>query len=217
MTRFWRRFATIVSFSFLFTLLAAQKNDGWELKNNKDGVKVYFKKTADVHEIKLITSLHTSLSGIVQLLSEVEHYPLWGYKILESKLLKKVSDTEVYYYTKLDFPWPLNDRDIIMHTHLTQDPVTKKIITTSVAVPDYLPENKDVVRIQQANTRWTLLPGTGGWPYIEYYIYTNPGGNLPDWLINMAIDVGPRETIKAMRTLLQQEKYKKTKLAHIKE
>lgn len=195
----------------------AQNNGGWALKNNKEGVKVYFKKTADVHEIKLITSLHTTLPGIVQLLSEVEHYPVWGYKVMESKLLKKVSDKEMYYYSKLDFPWPLSDRDLIMHTYLEQDSVTKRITARSVAEPGYLPENKDVVRIRNAHTQWTLLPGTGGWPYIEYYIYSDPGGNIPDWLVNMAIDVGPRETIKAMRGLLQQEKYKKAKLAHIRE
>jgi len=195
----------------------AQSSDDWNLKNDKDGVKVYFKKTADVHEIKLVTSLQTSLAGLVQLLSEVEHYPLWGYKVLDAKLLKKVSDTEMYYYSKLDFPWPLNDRDVIMHTHLEQDPVTKKIIARSVAVPDYLPENKDVIRIRNAHTQWTLLPGTGGWPYIEYYIYSDPGGNLPDWLVNMAIDVGPRETIKGIRTMLQQDRYKNAKLMHIQE
>ncbi|HNG91039.1 MAG TPA: hypothetical protein PK858_12565, partial [Saprospiraceae bacterium] len=58
----------------------SQKGDTWALKNNKDGVKVYFKKTADVHEVKLVTSLHTSLSGIVYLLSDVGSYTSWGYK-----------------------------------------------------------------------------------------------------------------------------------------
>lgn len=196
---------------------AAQQTENWALKNNKDGVKVYFKKTADVHEVKLVTSLHTSLSGIVSLFSDVSSYPNWGYKVMESKLLKKVSDTEMYYYTRLDFPWPLSDRDIIMHTSLTQDPTTKQIIAKSTAAPNYLPLNKDVVRISNAHTQWTLLPGTGGWPYIEYHIYSDPGGNLPDWLVNMAIDVGPRETIKSMRALLQQDKYKHAKLAYIKE
>lgn len=201
----------------IFNPLLAQNRDNWSLKNNKDGVKVYFKRSSDIHEIKLVTSLQTTLSGLVALLSEVEHYPAWGYKVIESKLLKKVSDTEMYYYSKLDFPWPFNDRDLIMHTHLEQDPTTKRIVARSVAVPDYLPENKDVVRIKNAHTEWTILPGSGGWPYVEYYIYSDPGGNLPDWLVNMAIDVGPRETIKEIRGFLKQEKYQKAKLAHIKE
>ena len=60
-----------------------------------------------------------------------------------------------------------------------------------------------------AHTKWTLLPGPGGWTYVEYYVYSDPGGSLPDWLVNMALDVGPRETIKNMRSFVRQEKYQR--------
>ncbi|MEO6037726.1 MAG: hypothetical protein ABIQ93_04875, partial [Saprospiraceae bacterium] len=106
-------------FRFLFLLLISiglfqlpvysQGSDGWLLKNDKDNVQVFYKKTDDVQEIKLVTSLKTTLSGLVHLLSDVENYPNWGYKVMESRLLKRVSDTEMYYYTRLDFPWPLAD------------------------------------------------------------------------------------------------------------
>jgi hypothetical protein len=217
MTSPLRPLAATLIFSLIFNALQAQRSDAWTLKNNKDGIKVYFKRSSDIHEIKLVTSFQTTLPGLVFLLSEVDLYPVWGYKVAESKLLKKVSDHEMYYYSRLDFPWPFNDRDFIMHTHLEQDPVTKRIIARSVAEPAYLPEKKDVVRIKNAHTQWTILPGTGGWPYVEYYIYSDPGGNMPDWLVNMAIDVGPRETIKQLRGLLKQDKYQKAKLGHIKE
>lgn len=208
-------------FSLLCVVLAqpaaAQTSDGWVFKNDKDAVKVYYRKTADVHEIKLVTSLKSSLSGIVQLFSEVPNYPQWGYKVSESRLVRWVSDRECYYYSRLDFPWPLNDRDIVMHTTMVQDPETRAITATSVAAPDMLAEVPDVVRIRNARTRWTLIPGGSGWLYVEYHIYSNPGGNIPDWLVNMAIDTGPRETIKSMRKLLQQPKYQAAKLAYIKE
>jgi len=212
-----RPFAAILVFFLIFNALQAQSGDAWTLKNNKDGVKVYFKRTSDIHEIKLATSFQTTLSGLVFLLSEVDLYPVWGYKVVESKLLKKVSEHEMYYYSRLDFPWPFNDRDLVMHTYLEQDPATKRIVARSVAEPAYLPEKKDVVRIKNAHTQWTILPGTGGWPYVEYYIYSDPGGNMPDWLVNMAIDLGPRETIKGIRGLLKQDKYQKAKLGHIKD
>lgn len=205
-----------VALVFSFSLQAQGKED-WSLKKDKDGVKVYYRQTSNIYEIKLATSLKIPLSGLIQLFSEVESYPKWGYKVLESKLLQKVSDTEMYYYSRLDFPWPMNDRDLIMHTKLTQDPITHHVIATSVSVPDYLPVVKDVERIRIANTQWTLVPGAGGWLYVEYYIYSHPGGSIPDWLVNMAIDVGPRETIKNIRTIIQQPRYQVVKLAYIKE
>lgn len=205
-------------FVFCFLLASqAQNKDGWVLKNEKNDVKVFYRKTSDVYEVKLITSIKSSLTGLVTLLSEVENYPSWGYKVAESKLVSQVSDKESVYYSKLDFPWPLDDRDIIMRNRIEQDPISRKIVATSNAVPATLPENNGVVRIKTATTKWTIVPGQGGWLYVEYYIYSNPGGSLPDWLVNMAIDVGPRETIKNIRGFVGQPKYQTAKLAYIKE
>jgi hypothetical protein len=192
-----------------------QKKDPWILKNDKDNVKVFYRKTTDIHEVKLTASIKTTVPGLVQLLSEVDLYPSWGYKVAYSKLLEKVSDTEMYYYSRIDFPWPLQDRDLIMHTKLTQDPVTKIVTATSTAAPDYLPVNKDLERIRVANTKWTIIGNLNGWTYVEYYIYSSPGGNIPDWAINLAIDVGPRETIKGIKKLIPAPKYQDAELDYI--
>jgi START domain len=196
---------------------AQKKNGGWELKSDKDGMKVYYKKNDGIYELKLTTSIKTSLTGIAQLFNEVENYSRWGYKVSESKLLHKVSDTEMYYYVKLDFPWPMDDRDLIMHTNLEQDPKTHVLTSKSKAAPDYIPENKGVVRIKEADTKWTLHPGSGGWLYIEYELFSDPGGSIPDWAVNLAIDIGPMETIKSLRNMLKDVKYQSAKLAYIKE
>jgi hypothetical protein len=201
---------------FLLPFLGiAQKKDPWLFKNEKDNVKVYYRKTSDIHEVKLTTSLKTSVSGLVHLLSEVELYPTWGYKVAYSKLIEKISDTEMYYYSRIDFPWPLQDRDLIMHTKLSQDPVTKIVTAISEAAPDYLPLNKDLERIRIANTKWTIVGNPNGWTYVEYYIYSSPGGNIPDWAINLAIDVGPRETMKGIRKLIVAPKYQEIELDYI--
>lgn len=198
-------------------LIAQKKNDGWVLKNEKDAIKVYYRKTAGIYELKLATSIKVSLSSMAHLLDEVDDYPVWGYKVSEARLLKRVSPTELFYYTKIDFPWPLSDRDVIMHTRTEQDPHTRALHSISTALPDYIPGMADVVRIPKASIQWTVIPGNGGWAYIEYYLYSDPGGNLPDWVVNMALDVGPRETFKRMREILKTPRYQNTKLAHIRE
>jgi hypothetical protein len=212
-----RKTLTLIWIIATFFSLQAQNSDDWSLRKDKDGVKVYYKQTSDVHEIKLATSLKIPLSGLIQLFSEVENYPKWGYKVMESRLLQRISDTEMYYYSRLDFPWPMSDRDLVMHTHLIQDPVSHRITAVSVAAPDYIPAVKDVERMRNAHTQWTLVPGKGGWVYVEYYIYSHPGGSIPDWMVNMAIDVAPRETIKNIREIIQQQRYQTAKLAYIKE
>lgn len=207
----------ILLLSTAFLTSAQSNGDEWIYKGVKDGVKVFYRKKTDIYELKLVTSIQTSLSGIIQLFNEVENYPQWGYKVRESRLLKRISETEIIYYSRLDFPWPLDDRDLIFHSKLEQDPFTKRVTSTSVSLPDYLPTYDGVVRIREANTKWILIPGSGNWLYVEYYLHSDPGGSIPDWAVNLGIDMGPRETIKNLRTLLQQQKYQTIKLAHIKE
>lgn len=103
-------------FSAFLPLLAfclqAQNTEDWKLKSDKNGVKVYYRSTGDVHEIKLRYRMKARMSNLMHVLNEVETYPVWGYKVAESHLVKKVSDNEMYYYTLIDFPWPLSDRDM---------------------------------------------------------------------------------------------------------
>lgn len=98
--------------------LNAQKPDEWLLKSHKDGVKVYYRQTGDVYELKLVTSVRASLPGMVLLFDDPSRYTEWVYRSTESKCIKRVSETEMYYYVRFDFPWPLSDRDLIMHTQL---------------------------------------------------------------------------------------------------
>ena len=203
-------------FFFLLTACSLSAQD-WEFKNEKEGVKVYYRQKADIFELKLTASIETSLSGIVQLFNQVERYPQWGYKIAESRLLEKISETECIYYTKFDFPWPLADRDVIMRSKLEQDPHSKVVTSVSTAEPWRLAEYADVVRIKDAHTRWVMHPNNSGWLYLEYFVYSDPGGGIPDWAVNMAIDVGPRETVKRIRDVLKEPAFRRIRLAHIKE
>lgn len=203
--------------SVLFSTLQAQSSDNWVLRGEKDDVQVYYRQTSDVHEIKLVTTIRTSLAGIVQLFDDVPSYPQWGYHLMEARLVKRVSETEMYYYSRFDFPWPLSDRDLIMHTQLKQDPNTRTVTSVSVAVPDMLPEVEGVVRIRKAHSKWVICPAKPGVLNVEYYLYSHPGGQLPGWLINMAVDIGPRESIKKMRALLLDPTYRNARLAHVRE
>lgn len=196
---------------------AAQSKDGWVLKSQRNAIKVFYRKTSDIHELKLTTSIKTPLSGIVHLLDDVDKYTVWGYKISEARLIKRISPTEIIYYSRIDFPWPMSDRDVVLRTTVEQDLQNNAVTSSSVAVAGWAPEVKDVIRLKKANTRWTVIPGANGWMYVEYYLYSDPGGNLPDWAINLAIDVGPRETIKRMREILKDPLYQNAKLAHIRE
>jgi START domain len=203
---------------FLSGREAAERKDGWVFKKEKDNVKVYTKKMDNGHTaVKLTSSVQAGLSGVALLFSDVDDYIKWGYKMTESKLVHRTSDTELHYYAKFDFPWPLDDRDIVMHSVLTQDAKTKMLHYENNAKPETVAEKKNVVRIKDAKTEWKFFAPKDGWMYLEQYIFSDPGGDIPAWATDFAVDSGPIETIRGIRKRLRDERYQKAKLEHIKE
>ncbi len=194
----------------------AQKPSNWDYSGEKDGIKIYHQKTPGFLHIKLSTTVRVPLSGIFALFTDVDHYKDWGYKISESRLLKRISSNEVWLYMKYDFPWPLEDRDIILKSRMEQDPVSRQIHITNTPYPTFLPENKGITRIKNTTTEWIFIPGPDNWVYFEQYIHTDSAEDLPDWVVKIGVDTGPRETAKNVRRLLQQEKYQTIEVVNIK-
>ena len=204
----------LVSLWAMNTAFAQAPN--WVYKGEKDGVKVYLQKKAGVYDVKLTTSIQTSLSAFCHLMGDVESYPHWGYKIAESQLLDQKDESHLAYYSRIDFPWPLNDRDVALENQMSQAK-DGTITFHSKAKKGLKDEVNDVIRMDDVETTWIIFPPKNGWCYVEYYIHSNPEGNLPDWLVNMAIDMGPRETINAIKAELKKPTYRTIRLAYIKE
>ena len=191
----------------IFVLNIGLSQNDWLFKGKKSNINIYYKKTADVYDLKLTTSVRSSDEGFIKLLSEVEMFPNWIYKVKSSRLIKKISETEGIYYILLDFPWPLNDRDMVMHYHLEVDKKHEIIYSRSYAEHDIVPEVKDVIRITNAKLEWKIFKQQNEYVYFEYTIHSDPGGKIPDWLVNLVLDKGPIETIKKMKTYLEKPEY----------
>ncbi len=200
---------TIISHSF------AQAT--WTLLKNEDGIKVYSRNESDnssLKELKVEAELKTSLSALISVLSDKASYPKWVYRCANSELLKKNSEFETYHYQSTDMPWPVQNRDIIIHTKITQNPSTKEVIISCNGVGDYIPKKDNYIRITSYRVTWKLTPLTNNTVKMEYIMAVNPAGSLPSWLVNMSLTEGPINTIKNLRNHLLN--YQEVTLNYIK-
>jgi hypothetical protein len=193
--------------------------DEWKLKKETEHIKVYYRKSADsrVNELKLLTTVNSSLSGLVSLLRDVPNYTNWIYKCEKVEPLGQSTHSEGRYWAELDFPWPLQNRDMICHSRISQDPKTKVVAIKVEGQPAYLEKKDGIVRIEVLELTWTLTPAPDGQIHIEYQLLSDPGGVLPGWLINLAIDQGPTQTIRSLREQVAGQKYQSSKLSYIQE
>ncbi|MEM6317565.1 MAG: START domain-containing protein [Bacteroidota bacterium] len=213
--------------NWLFTILITsfplfifgQTIGEWKLKKEKNDLKVYVRDNSatPIKELKMVFKVDASMSAIVELLQDVAAIPDWVYRCPKAYSIKKISDSEEVYYNLVDFPWPLDDRDLVVRNVLTQDPVTKVVKSESFAEASYIAEKEGIIRIQKTHLWWTFTPNDEGWIDVEYFLSSDPGGFIPAWIINLAIDQGPTHTIKEFKKILKLPKYRDAQLDFISE
>ncbi len=204
---------------FLSINTFSQSNADWELKRDKGGIKVYMREVpdSDIKELKFETEIEASLNAVAAILTNVEGFDDWVYASVISKTIKKVSDTEVFYYTEIDFPWPMSNRDLILHSKFWQDPHTLSIHSKTSSEHTLEPEIDGIVRITKTDIHWIFTPIGNGRVKIDYYLNSDPGGSIPVWMINLAADQGPLQTMIKFKEEIAKEKYRNAKLAFVQE
>ncbi len=189
----------------------------WDLKTDKEGIKVWSRTdpNSKFNQLKLECKVEASLSSLVALLQDVPAYPEWVYHNKSAKILKKVSDREMYFYEQIQSPFGTSNRDFAGHVIISQDADSKRVHVSVKSVPEYVPEDKDFVRVPLSDETWTIVPINKNSSRIEYQLDINPGGSVPAWLVNSFSEKGPFESFHNLRKQVNLDKYKKAILPFI--
>jgi len=208
----------------LLTLLSgfsgfAQKGDNWKLARDQEGVKVYLRSAGSMEtkEVLGISRVPASLGALVSLVKDPEYHPNWIYANKQARFLKIISDFEWIYYNISEAPWPVRNRDLITRVKLEQDPNSYAVSIDSEGLPDYIPANKNLVRIARLKSSWVFTPKSNGIVDIRFELSIDLGGDIPAWLINLAIDKGPFNTIRNLKKAVKTDRYRNKVLPYIKE
>ncbi|MBK9192572.1 MAG: hypothetical protein IPM77_14320 [Crocinitomicaceae bacterium] len=183
---------------FQVTYLFADSD--WVPAKDEDGIKVYTRQVDgwDVHEFKVICVMNVKRYIIYETLIDVVKYPQWYPDIVESELCKKISETEFYCYSKMDIPWPSDDRDGECHIKVTHNKEEKVTLINMTVVEKYKSKADGYVRMTRGKGFWKLT-SKGEGCVVHYQYLSDPGGSMPSWLINMFIVDNPYNTVKALR------------------
>jgi hypothetical protein len=202
---------------FLLARLAVFGQGSWKLNADKDGIKIYTAQIPDskIKAIKVECEVEASPSQLVALLMDVNTSTDWLYHTKTCRLLKQVSPADIYYYSEVNLPWPAENRDFVAHLMVKQNPDTKVITIDGPAVPGMVPEKKGVVRIEHSTGKWTITPCGQALVKVEYTLHTEPGGNIPAWMVNMFATQGPLQVFENLKRQVQKPAYKNATLSYI--
>lgn len=201
----------------LFFVAIAGFSQEWSSVMQKDNVQVYSRKadSKSIKEVKIVGKLQATIHEVVAALEDFDFHEKWVYKTIDSRIIELVDDGKLYYYISSRFPFPAQDRDLVIYYERTQNPDTKIVFTKSIAAPSKEPTYDKFIRIEDFVATYEIKPMPDGWVEIEYLLKSDPGGSLPKWIINLAIVEGPMKTMQRLFTLIESGKYKNQKVTGI--
>lgn len=178
----------------------AQKN--CELKLNKDSIQVF---TCDPEnsKYKVIQAkfyLKASQRQLKAMLLDIGHLAEWQDQTVSAKLLNKVSENEIIYHTEVKAPL-VDNRDFVIRLTIQQINAHEMKVTL-VSIPDYIPKQKNVVRVPMSKAVWVAKEVKPGRLQINYLLEIDLGGTLPTWVINSLSHKAPYQTFMSMKATI---------------
>lgn len=212
---------TIIFFSvFFFNFYSATAQEKpWKLKAEKEGITIYNRSVnySRVKQLKMTTSVKSTLGALVNVLDDVSRYPEWMYGCKGGERVNPNSSDTPYYMTTIQFPKPLSWRVMFIRNIIEQDSVTKEVLLKTVSVKNQKFNDDNFVVMEEVETIWKLKPLENGEVQIESYLFCDPAGNIPFWLVNTLLDRGPMKTIQRLKKRLQEEEFRNVKFEGIKD
>ncbi|HEY2580670.1 MAG TPA: START domain-containing protein [Mucilaginibacter sp.] len=195
----------VIALLLISGITSASAQRDWELSTEKDGVRIYTSMVPDskIKAIKVEGEFNATPSQLVALIMDVNSSAEWVYHVKSSVLVKRVSPSELYYYSEVTLPWPLTNRDFVAHLIVSRNPVTKVVTIDGPAVAGFVPVKEGVIRVIDSKGKWIITPIGPNRIKVEYTIHVDPGGTLPSWLVNTFATEGPLKIFRGIKEQLQ--------------
>ena len=181
---------------FIYINFSNLDNDNWELKKDKDSIKVYIRNIDEsTKEYRAETIINSDLDNIFNTITDFDNSYKWMYKLNSSEILKK-SDTLMYVYFVVDMNWPLKNRDLVSDAVIKRD--IDKIKIEMNSTPDYIPVNSKLVRINKSRSIWNLekIDDFNTKVTLQSYAVVN---GIPIFIMDLFILDSPMYSMKRLR------------------
>lgn len=167
---------------------------------------------------RAVTTVRSSLSGLVALLLDTSAAPQWVFRTNRIELLRRDDRAQTFVVRAETNFWPLQDRDVVLNGRVYQDPATLVVqIDSQSAPPGQYPLRNEFVRMPNMRGNWEFRPLGNGLVEVAMSGIADPGGSIPDFLVNLVIKETPYRTLLGLRQMVVQAKYQQARVDGVRE
>ena len=187
----------------LWMLLLTAPDEGWQQTGKSDGITVSSreKKDSKVLEMRAVALIDAPPAAVWHTVRNYDHFQETMPYVETGKVLARESNDQViYFYGVVDTPLGSKRDYIIKLVNETPDDGSGAY-KVSWTASEKGPAPKDgFVRVTLNDGSWTLEPREDGRKtWVTYYVYTDPGGSIPNWIINRGNATAVAKVLKAVR------------------
>jgi hypothetical protein len=172
----------------------------WNFIKEKDGIKLYTKEEPGqrLKSFMGIVDINAPAEKVYSLLENVNNTSWWDKNITRIKILGYEKNKRAQYYLVYDLPWPVADRDICVDVRIALDTLTGERKITALPLPELVPQTSGMVRIKNYSQAWSVIPKGKEMTHVILEGFVDPGGSVPDWILNMLIIDSPYRSLKGI-------------------
>lgn len=171
----------------------------WSLQKDEDRIQLYTRAVegSPFLEVKAVVTIDAPMDKVLAQMGNGDGCTEWRAMCKSSRVFKRVSDTERYVYVVMDLPWPVADRDMVVHSVASVDRESQTVSVEANSASALHPP-QDYVR---AESSFSYLIRALGEERVEFTLlmHTDLGGNLPPKQFNIRL---PSVTFKDMKRLV---------------
>lgn len=200
--------------------VALANEEGWTLARDRAGIQVWTRSIPDypIREFKAVTTVKTTLNGLVALIMDTPNATRWVYRTTRIDLLKR-DDVRGYFLIQvlMDFPWPMSNRDAIMEGYIRQDDNGVVTVKSHTIESSTHLSPSGYIRMTDMLGNWRFKPLKDGIVEVTMQGRANPGGSIPAGVINLLVHETPYKTLQGLRRVIGSDIYQKQSFPQIRE
>ncbi len=188
--------------------LPAENADGWSLRKEADNIRVYTidRGNSSFKAFKAEAVLDAPIETLMAVMINPKSCMEWVHNCTESYAFGQGSFHDRYAYSVNDMPWPVTDRDYVLHIRTRGDQATGEIVMDLNATPNQRAEFDNRVRVDRSDTLYRFIP-EGDQTRMIWLQHTDPNGALPGWLVNSLLVDIPVRSLQALEQVAAKERY----------
>ncbi len=171
---------------------------GWNYLYQKDGITVY-QESSNKNYYRADAVIKENFFTVLAVAADIARRPEWVPNLKESTILEGSVMGGLVLYEVFHLPWPATNRDVVIKCDIKKNYESKNLLIAfeSITREDH-PPVKGKIRVPEAKGEMEFSFIDEQTTKGRYQIQLDPGGTLPNFIVNFFIKNAPLDAIKGL-------------------